>query len=353
MNSKRVGQAQLAAEAGVHITTVSLALRDSPRLPKSTRERIQAIARKMGYQPDPMLSALTAYRRNSSIQSNQGTLAWIVNDVSSHCRYRDGVADRCRELGYLLETFAFSEVSLARLSKILIARNIHGLLLAPQSRSGAHLNLDWARFSAIAFGHTLVRPQLHLVTNAQYHSARICTRGLLVRGYQRIGFVTTRSTDERTDQNFSAGFEVEQRKFKAHDKMPLLILADDNAEQQKTDFQAWYQRYKPEAIVTHYLRIKEFMISLGISFEQCALATTDCPPDEKMVAGVDQNYHVIGRIAVDLVVSMIHRNERGVPEHPTNTLVEGTWRDGVSAPRKAAISSDQEHAGFPRRLRPS
>lgn len=352
MTSKRIGQSKVAAEAGVHITTVSLALRNSPRLPQETRERIQAIARKLGYQPDPMLSALTAYRRNSSIQINQGTLAWIAPDNNQHSRYRSGVKERCGELGYQVETFILHAVPLERLSKILVARNIHGLLLAPQNRSRAHLNLDWKLFSVVTFGHSLVRPQLHMVTNAQYHSSRICTRALRARGYRRIGFVSTRVSDERTDQNFSSGFQVEQRRFKENEKMPMLILKDESAEQQLQDFDEWYHQHKPEAIVTHYVRVEQFMADFGITFEQCALAFTDRPANEKVVAGIDQNYAVIGRTAVDLVVGMIHRNECGIPEYPTNTLVEGTWRNGVSAPRKVQVATAGAEAPFPSSLRP-
>ena len=78
MAATRISLADIARKAGVHITTVSLALRDSPRLPVATKTRIKTLADEMGYQPDPMLSALTAYRRNAKIQQTQGTLAWIT-----------------------------------------------------------------------------------------------------------------------------------------------------------------------------------------------------------------------------------------------------------------------------------
>ena len=41
---------------------MSLALRNHPRLPLETRERIRSLAEKMGYRPDPFLRALVAYR---------------------------------------------------------------------------------------------------------------------------------------------------------------------------------------------------------------------------------------------------------------------------------------------------
>jgi LacI family transcriptional regulator len=58
----RVTLRQVAAAARCHYSTVSLALRDSPQLPRATRERVQAIARKLGYVPDPMLVSLARFR---------------------------------------------------------------------------------------------------------------------------------------------------------------------------------------------------------------------------------------------------------------------------------------------------
>ena len=54
---RRVTLSDIAKEAKVHVTTVSLALRDHPRIPAETKQRIKDLAKKMGYAPDPILSA--------------------------------------------------------------------------------------------------------------------------------------------------------------------------------------------------------------------------------------------------------------------------------------------------------
>ncbi|MEM6821037.1 MAG: LacI family DNA-binding transcriptional regulator [Verrucomicrobiota bacterium] len=75
--NKRVRLKDVAVKAGVSVATVSRALNRSPHLPDKTIHRIQRIADKLGYQPDPGLSALAAYRRNIQIQSYHATLALI------------------------------------------------------------------------------------------------------------------------------------------------------------------------------------------------------------------------------------------------------------------------------------
>jgi hypothetical protein len=41
-----------------------------------------------------------------------------------------------------------------------------------------------------------------------------------------------------------------------------------------------------------------------------------------------KNSFQIGIMAVDLLVDMLHRNERGVPAMPYMLMVEGSWCEG-------------------------
>lgn len=40
----------------------------------------------------------------------------------------------------------------------------------------------------------------------------------------------------------------------------------------------------------------------------------------------------MGAAAIDHLIHMIQRNERGKPDLPLRILVEGVWREGASAP---------------------
>lgn len=50
-------------------------------------------------------------------------------------------------------------------------------------------------------------------------------------------------------------------------------------------------------------------------------------------AGIDPNAFQIGLNVIDLLVDLIHLNERGIPEVPKTVLVEPSWRDGLSLAR--------------------
>ena len=48
--------------------------------------------------------------------------------------------------------------------------------------------------------------------------------------------------------------------------------------------------------------------------------------------GIDRDSERIGAEAVDLLVSLLHRNERGVPISGNTLLVKGRWVEGNVPP---------------------
>ena len=62
MSLKRVTLRDLAKKLGVSHTTVSLALREHHSITPARRQEVKRLAEKLGYRPDPFLSALSAYR---------------------------------------------------------------------------------------------------------------------------------------------------------------------------------------------------------------------------------------------------------------------------------------------------
>src|SRR5690554_5525951 len=60
--STRIRLKDIAERTGYTVATVSMALRQSPLVAKKTRGLILAEAKRVGYVPDPHLTALAAYR---------------------------------------------------------------------------------------------------------------------------------------------------------------------------------------------------------------------------------------------------------------------------------------------------
>jgi hypothetical protein len=70
----------------------------------------------------------------------------------------------------------------------------------------------------------------------------------------------------------------------------------------------------------------------------------NCYDESGRFAGIYQNGAAIGVAATDMVIAMINRNERGIPELPRSLLIEGTWVEGqtvrVQRGGKAANAQD-------------
>jgi LacI family transcriptional regulator len=77
MTPKRPSCKTIAEEAGVSRMTVSMALRDHPRVAPETRERIKAIAIRQGYTPDPNLTQLMRYLRKRDISKEEPVIALL------------------------------------------------------------------------------------------------------------------------------------------------------------------------------------------------------------------------------------------------------------------------------------
>ena len=69
------------------------------------------------------------------------------------------------------------------------------------------------------------------------------------------------------------------------------------------------------------------------------LALLACPAPGDPCSGVYQNGRMIGALAVDTLISLVERHERGLPEQATTLMVEGQWNEGgtlrpvVTAPK--------------------
>ena len=204
----------VAIAAGVHHTTVSRALRDDPQISVATCTRVKELARRMEYQSDPMLQALSRYRGRKRESSFHGTLAWLRN-LPPDCEKKplnqnhfDAALERAAEKGYRLECFELQapEMTPARIRQILTTRGIRGILLPPQRMPGTKIEMDFSGFSTVMIGNTLESPKLHRVGPSQFENSRTLASRLLADPALRVGFYLPVHLDERSSGGFSAGF---------------------------------------------------------------------------------------------------------------------------------------------------
>ncbi|MFT3867829.1 MAG: LacI family DNA-binding transcriptional regulator [Nibricoccus sp.] len=336
----------IARRAGVHRSTVALALRDNPRIAHATREKIKAIAEAFGYRVNPLVAALMKSRRNGG-EIKHATLAFVTNYPTRfgwrrthHDRpdFFPGAVERAQKFGYNLEHFWLGEPGMtpARFSQILRTRDIHGLLIGRMPPGKESLELPWEDFSSVALGMTLRSPLLHHVTESHFDTARLVMEQCRQRGYRRVGLVFSEANDSPcVGDRWLGAYFLQQMKLPEADRVPLCPEAPTD----EAIFREWFRREKPDAlIVTHAAPVLRWLRGLGCDVPRdVGLAELQDTP-ESGVSGVYYNPAKVGALAVEMLVGLLHRNELGVPAHHHEVALAGEWREGTTLPSRVQRS---------------
>lgn len=328
----------VATAAGVGKATVSLALRNDPRLRPETRARIQALAEKMGYKPNAAVANLMAQLRASRTPKYQATLGLMnaskyPDALSGLHTFRDwtaGARRRASQLGYGIDEFWLNDPAIppARLARILESRGIRGLVFAAMLDTGtlpAAMRDFWTRFAAVVVGVRSTAPAMHFACNDQYLTAMKAVEEVIRIGYKRPGLVISPQVDGHLEHRFSSGFWSGQQVLPIEHRLP----AHPFNERDEHGFRAWFELCRPDVVLCLHKEVKSWIEKMGLRIpEQLGLAHLDRTEDLEGWAGMKQNNDLVGMAAIDMLVGQLHRNESGVPDFPKCILIQSTWRDG-------------------------
>ncbi|MDQ8183147.1 LacI family DNA-binding transcriptional regulator [Pelagicoccus sp. SDUM812005] len=334
-----VSQLDIAKALGISQSTVSLALRGNDEVSEKTRRQVALKAKELGYVHNPKMGALTSYRQTSSIKRVVPRLAWVTNfptekgwRKSHNLKYYNGARRRAAELGFELVEYWLSDVRVSKekLQKELTNLEISGLLFAPQATLEAKIDLDLTAFSSVSIGGSLKSPILHSVDSHAVGNVQQAVLNLRLRGYKRVGLAACDSIDTRVDGAYSGGF------LSVDDGgaiPPFMIEPFDH-----NSFGHWFRRWQPDAIVAwgdYLTRIESWLVGHGIEVgREIALAGLDLEDEKGKYAGIYQQSELIGEVAVETLVTYFNQFAYGVPEYAYQTLIDGRWVDGRSAPGK-------------------
>jgi LacI family transcriptional regulator len=346
---KPVRLQDIADMAGVSRATVSLALRNHGSIPDRTRTIIRDLARKLGYRPNPLVSALMAYQRATRPQRPTHLTLAVVVDFSQRGPWNSylsedtlgSAAARAELQGYRVEEFWLRDLKMTgkRLSNMLFRRGIPGIIVAPLPVAHGHLRLDWSRFSAVAVGNSLVRPALHRVTTNRFQAMRLAVRQLRRMGYRRMGLAMHVNQDARVDHQWASAFLWEQQQIPAAQRTPLFVV--DEADWNEQKFGKWFDAHRPDVVLGHHAEILQWLHNRGFNApEDVGFAHLWNPDKSGKYAGIYHNPPAIGAAAVDLLIGMIQRNECGIPTAPQTLLLEAAWQDGKTVARRPPRSGE-------------
>jgi DNA-binding LacI/PurR family transcriptional regulator len=337
--SNGVTMKSIAAQAGVTQATVSMSLANNPRIPLTTRERIRAVADKLGYHPNPYVSTLMRIRRQGKPLKDRPALALVCAQRTVHGwrdhpsptirSMREGALERAALRGYRAQEFWLHRdgMSNERFSDMLHARGIQALLISPIAEGDPEPALRWECFAAVSLSVPLPSLTITTACNDHYFSSLQAVRECYRRGYRRPGLVLQRIHQTRFQGRWLAGFLAAAHLLPELRPAELLVLDDSKDESVVVQ---WLRRARPDVIITPSGEVTPALLNrAGYKVPQdIGLAVLGCPKLGDALSGVFQNGRMIGALAVDTLVSMAERHERGLPEQATTLMVEGQWNEG-------------------------
>lgn len=343
-------QKDIARELGISIMTVSLALRNSPKISAITRQRVKEASARLGYQIHPYVRAFVIQHRRGQALPQRLTLAllnlWNPPAVwRKDCWSRqlhEGCVKRAGELGYSIDEIALRSPGMTarRANQILKHRGIRGVLVAPSPSSHAHLLIEWQHFAAATVGFTLKRPNLHRTGSNPALAMQLTLHHLKHAGYRRIGLRIGKDSERRMDGNWSGALLQYQQWLPGRDRVP--IFYHGGLERDRKEFLRWVERYRPDVVMGPGSIAFRWLSNAGYSIPR-DIGFVQLDWDEELretfgmePSGISLENREIGARAVDLLVSQLEHNEYGIPSTPTITLITPRWVPGETIRRQNA-----------------
>jgi LacI family transcriptional regulator len=333
-----VTQREIARAANLSQAAVSLALRNSSTVSRATIRRVQGVARRLGYRPDPLISALMSQRQSGSATKLRAKLAFITafpeRDEWRRSHYAAGcfagVQAACSARGYLAEPIWLFEPLIhgRRLSQILWTQNFQGLVIAPLPVDTPRIELEWERFAAVSLDYSMADPVLHRVVDDHTFGIERVLEETTRRGYRRPGLVLRASQDVRTHHSRLGVFLVQRRLHPEWPEIPPLIFPEDRWN--SALFGAWLKRERPDVVLTEETEVMATVADLGLKVPRdLGIAFFHKEQPARRLSGLQVDSHEVGTTAANILMRLVETNERGAPRVPTTTLVNSfSWHNG-------------------------
>ncbi len=335
----------IAAKAGVSQMTVSLALRNHPRVSAATRRRVLAAAERVGYARDAKLGELMIYLRKRRQLRDHTPIAFLnayrIPGIEKTDPYVTGLFKgalrRGGELGLKLEPFWLHapDLTQARLANVLYHRGYRGVIVSPLDPLAPKFNFDCRRFTAVATSYSSEFLGINQVLTNRLQGLQLATGRLIEAGFRRIGMVVDEDMEFRSRHMASAYFSWFQSQRPAAERVPLL----QRQVLDKISFAAWLKKHRPEVVLTSPIEPYGWIQEMGLKIPQdisYATLSVSSYVDPRL-SGIDEKPESIGEVVAETLAAQIHINEFGRPRVHRIIGLDSEWRAGGTLARPRQV----------------
>jgi LacI family transcriptional regulator len=266
---------KLAEELNLAVSTVSRALRDNYEISQGTKDRVKALAAKLGFQPNPHASSLR--------QSKSMTIAVVVPEIQNNffSQVLNGVEDVAQQKGYHVLIYLTHEDHNREKDILKVLRNgrVDGLMI---SISNTTINVDHLETYRqtgtpfVFFDRVCEEMDVPCVTTDDSKASYKATEHLLKMGCKNIAFLSL-ACNLSISNGRRSGYLRALAKHGLDNKMVVECGTDDEANRQKIR-KLLQSEQRPDGI---FAAIEKFAVN---TYEVCYELNICIPQQLKVVS---------------------------------------------------------------------
>ncbi len=333
----------VASASGYGESTVSYALRNHPKIPSSTRNKIQQVAESLGYRPDPSMRQLMAHLRKGRERNITQAIGFLnTTPKARHAemgyRFRrvwEAVEAEAGSQGYHVDEFDVPDLLRKgrSLESILKSRNIRGLLLYHYPAENLLEDFHWDEFACSSIDKSPPGVAMDTVIHSSFRGMRTAIHELRKLGYKRIGVVMDNPRQGIARDQWTASYLFECMNDPGLQPLPLyrgeLRPGGRVEEVSRKGFLQWYHEHKPDCVLDYDRERLQWLQDAGISVpKDCGFTLLNVEPEFDEISGVDQRMDLLARHAVQHLLTSLESQRMGLPELPAHVRIEGSWNTG-------------------------
>jgi LacI family transcriptional regulator len=271
----QVNLKKLAKELNLAVSTVSRALRDSHEISPQTKERVRALAEKLGFQPNPHASSL---RQNKS-----KTIAVVIPEIENNffSQVINGIESVAPNKGYHVLIYLTHEDFNKERDILQLLRNgrVDGIMISVSNTTTELEHIEaWRQASIpmVLFDRTCEEIDVPNIMTNDAEMAFKATEHLLKRGCKNIAFLGMAGNLSISNRR-KAGYISALKKYKAGEPQLVELTTKDyiNRNMLKELLQ---QQPRPDGI---FATIEKFAVN---TYEVCKELNLHIPQDVKVIS---------------------------------------------------------------------
>lgn len=293
--------------------TVQRAVTGSPLVAEATAKRVKATAKKLGYRPDPALSALAAYRWKQGNRPSGNVVAFLDCDGTVFSKeVLAGARNEARLLGYEVHVFALpaSASGQTKLGRMLYHRGVRGLLFGPSNERERFEGWAWEHFAPVSLAAVSHSPAMDAVAMDYFQGATLAVEYLTSLGCRRIGLAVSAELQVRTGNRWLGGCLAADPEIAVFSGGIHSVPA----------IRQWQRNHDLDGIATIHGQVYKALRATGAQF--VFLNAADCPDG---IPHLTLDPARIGSEGIRLLHHALLRGELGIPEEPKMVSLRGSW----------------------------